>query len=277
MRSRAAIVVLLPLLVASACAHTPTKEQREQAAAEYKVGLSFVHEAQASAGAGSYTTQDLKYRQALESLLKAESLDPENAEVHYLLGLVYFMGFKRHVDAEKHLRRAMELKEDDYPEADNLLGGVLVDVGRAEDALPFYQRARSNLLYKTPYFAEEGLGWALYKLGRFDEAATHVKNALVAQPDLCGAYIKLSEVEEARGRTDQAIRVLDDFVGRCDSDRLRSVVGSHLLAYAYFRLGMTRLKSGDRGLAAEALRICTSRFSAEPVSEECDKSLKLVE
>ncbi len=268
---------LLPLSLALSCAHTPTDQEREQSAAEYKAGLALVHEAQQAAVEGDAVKQDLKYRLALESLLKSHKLDPENADVNYLLGLVYFSGFKRHAESEQHLKLALAKRQDDFPEADNLLGSVLVDVGRPAEALPHFERARSNLLYKTPYFSEQELGWAKYKLGRLDEAAAHLRNALVAQPDLCGGYIKLAEVEEARANHDEVAEVLADFVERCDSDRLRAACGPSLLAWGYYRLGMTKLKAGDMPAAAHALSTCSGRFPGEAVAEECDRSLKLMQ
>jgi tetratricopeptide (TPR) repeat protein len=271
------LALLAALSLSLACAHTPTEQEREEAVAEYKAGLALVHEAQRAAVEGDAVKQDLKYRLALESLLKANKLDGENAEVNYLLGLVYFSGFKRHADAEKHLRRALASRQDDYPEADNLLGSVLVDGGRPAEALPHFERARSNLLYKTPYFSEQELGWAKYKLGRLDEAAAHLRNALVAQPDLCGGYIKLAEVEEARQKPEVVAEVLADFLERCDSDRLRAQCGPALLAWGYYRFGMTKLKAGELDAAASALQTCTARFSGEPVAEECDRSLKLMQ
>jgi type IV pilus assembly protein PilF len=267
----------LVLALFGACAHTPTEREREEAAAEYKAGLALVHEAQQAAVEGDAVKQDLKYRLALESLLKANKLDPENPDVNYLLGLVYFSGFKRHGDSEKHLRQALATRKDDYPEADNLLGSVLVDAGRPADALPHFERARSNLLYKTPYFAEAELGWAKYKLGRLDEAATHLRTAIVAQPDLCGAYVKLAEVEEAREQPAAVASVLEDFFTRCDSDRLRAQCGPALLAWGYYRYGVAKLKVEERDRAAAALETCITRFPTEPVAEDCRRNLLLTQ
>lgn len=278
MQNRERITWLLAgaLALLQACAHTPGPEERKQAAAEYKVGLSLVHEAQEAAREGALAKQDYKYREALEALLKAERLDPQNAEAQYLLGLVYFVGFKRHGEAELHLQNAMKVRNEPYPEAENLLGNILVDAGRPEDALRYYQSARANLLYRTPYFAEEGYGWALFQLGRLDEAAKHLRTALVAQPDLCGGYVKLAEIEESRGQLGEATSALESFLSRCDSDRLRANVGTSTLAYAYFRLGMAHLKAGKKAEASEALRICAARFGTESVASECDKSLRLM-
>jgi Tfp pilus assembly protein PilF len=271
-----ALTLPLALVLVLGCAHTPSPKEKKQADAEYNVGISLVHEAQRAAIAGDLSQQDLKYRLALESLLKAHKLDAGNSEVNYLLGLVYFSGFKRHVESEQHLRLALEGREE-YPEADNLLGTVLVDAGRPAEAIPFFERARSNLLYKTPYYSESELGWAYYKLGDADRGARHLNNALTAQPDLCGAYVKLAEVEESRANTAGVQRVLDRFVERCDSERLRNNCGPDLLAWGYWRLGMSRLKAGDNAGAAEALRVCSARFKSQAVAAECDRSLRLIE
>lgn len=265
---------------AAGCAHVPSPEDQKVAAGHYEGAVALVHEAERAGLSGNTAEQDLKYREALRELLEAKKRDPRNHDVRYLLGVVYFTGFRRHVEAEAELNEAIALRAklgEEYPEAENLLGVVLVDAGRPQEALPHFEKARSNLLYATPYFAEQELGWAYYKLGRVDEARLHLKNAIVAQPDLCGAYAKLAEVEEARGDDAAVQDVLGDFVARCDSDRLRASVGSRLLSWAYFRLGMSRLKTGERELAAEALRQCTSRFAQEPVSAECDKSLRAIE
>lgn len=276
MKSSLWALALCLVALSASCAHVPSEKERAEASAEYKAGLSLVHEAQRAAVEGDPVKQDLKYRLALESLLKSLALDEQSHETHYLLGLVYFSGFKRHVEAERHLIRALALKRDDYPEADNLLGSVLVEAGRPEESLPHFERARANLLYKTPYYSEQELGWAKYKLGRLDEAAAHLQTALLAQPDMCGGYVKLAEIEEARANHVRVATVLSDFLTRCDSDRLRDQCGDSLLAWGYFRLGMIRLKSGEIAAASDALLTCTTRFAGLPVAAECERSLKLL-
>lgn len=278
MRALVAVVTTMFLgLASAACVHVPTEKESKEAQAEYKVALSLVHEAQASAVAGEGSQQDLKYRLALESLLKAKELDPRLPEVNYLLGLVYFSGFKRHEQAIEHVKLAIDASEKAYPEAENLLGTILVDAGRPREAVPYLQSARSNLLYKTPYYSESELGWAYYKLGEKDRGATHLRAAINAQPDLCGAYVKLAEVEEARQDQAAVRQTLDRFLTRCDSERLRENCGDHLLAWGYWRLGMSKLKEGDRPGAVQALTTCQQRFAQQPVAGECARSLKLLQ
>jgi type IV pilus assembly protein PilF len=261
--------------VVGGCAHTPSPEEREGAVSAFNGAVALVHEARRAGARGDGTEADLKWRQALSELMNGEKLDPENADVQYMMGMTYFVGFRRHAEAETHLRRAVDLRKDGYPEAEYLLGTVLVDVGRPREAVPFLQKARGNLLYQTPYFAEQELGWAMFKLEQYDDAARHMKNAIAAQPDLCGAYVRLADIEDARGGHEAIESTLTDFLERCDSDRLRVDVGPALIGYAWYRLGMSRLKLGRVDDARVAFETCEQQYKAVPISKECARALSL--
>ena len=277
-------IVALSVMGAS-CAHGLTTEDRARARGHYEAAVALVHEGQKAAELGDGPGRDEKYREALRELLDGKKLDDQDPDLHFLLGQVYFLGFRRHGDALTHLALAIDLKaarapadasdpEREFPEAEQALGVVLVDAKRVEEALPHFERARTNLLYQTPYFAEQELGWALFLLGRHDQALQHLQVALQAQPDLCGAYVKVADVEEARGNEAGVQKALSDFVGRCDTERLRASVGSALLAPAWYKLGQSRLRSGARDGAIEAFRTCRERFEGLPAGRECDKSLQ---
>lgn len=280
---RPRFVVVTSLVVTAlavlGCVTTPSEQDIKAAAGHREVALALVHEAEKASSMGDVQTQDLKFREALRELLAAEKT-PEamDSEARYLLGYVYFIGFRRHDEALKQLALAAELRtkerQEEYPEVENLMGNILVDAGRPTESLPHFEKARTNLLYATPYFAEQGMGDALFKLGRHDEAAQHFERALVAQPDLCGAYVKLAEVEIVRGDDAKVQRVLNDFLVRCDSEKLRSATGPRLLAPAFLELGKSRLRTGDKDGAIDAFKACAERFTSEPAARECDQQMR---
>jgi tetratricopeptide (TPR) repeat protein len=283
MRAPALLVLLLALLTAGlgvGCA-TVSEESRKKADGHREVALALIHEAEKASLGGELQVQDLKYREALRELLAAEKTGGMTSDGRYLLGLVYFVGFRRHDEALANLQQAAQLRmqerDEEYPEAENLMGAVLVDAGRPQEALKHFEKARTNLLYATPYFAEQGMGDALFKLGRHDEAAVHYQRAIVAQPDSCGAYIRLAEVEIARGDDAKVQGVLRDFIARCDSERLRASTGPRLLAPAHLELGKSLLRSGLHDEAADAFRQCATRFSEEPAARDCDLQLRALE
>jgi tetratricopeptide (TPR) repeat protein len=276
-----ALAVTLASLGASSCATVPSEADRKKADGQREVALALVQEAEKASTAGDPQTQDAKYREALRELIEGEKTGALDSDGYYLMGLVYFVGFRKHDEAVAHLAKAIELRQkerdEEYPEAENLMGAVLVDAGRPADAIPHFEKARTNLLYQTPYFAEQGMGDALMKLGRQDEAAAHYQRALVAQPDLCGAYVKLAEVEIARGDDARVQKVLGDFLERCDSDRLRAATGPRLLAPAFLELGKSRLRTGSRDDAMDAFKQCATRFPGEAAARECDNQLRVLD
>jgi tetratricopeptide (TPR) repeat protein len=262
-------------LVAVACATVPDEATLKRANGHREVALALVHEAEKASAAGDVQTQDLKFREALRELLAAEKTGGMDADARYLLGYVYFIGFGQNDKALAQVTTAVaarfQEREEEYPEAENLAGTILANSGRPSEALPHFEKARTNLLYATPYFAELGLGEALFKLGRHDEAAQHFERALIAQPDLCGAYVKLAEVEIVRGDDVRVQKVLNDFLVRCDSERLRPATGARLLAPALLELGKSRLRSGKRDEALELFKQCATRF---PDASACDVQMR---
>jgi tetratricopeptide (TPR) repeat protein len=281
------VAVSLTAQLTTGCAHTPSAQDKTAARGHYEIAVALVQEGQKAAAAGDQPTRDDKYREALKELLDGERVYADDAETQLLLGQVYFLGFRRHDDAVVHLEKAIALKaagapadaaptEREYPEAEQTLGVVLVDKGQPERALPHFEKARTNLLYGTPYFAEQEMGQALFLLGRHDEAVKHLTLALQQQPDLCGAYAKLAEVAEARGDDSLVQKTLGDFLSRCDSDRLRMNVGGPMIAPAFFKLGESRLRTGNKDGAVDAFRACASRFPGEAAGIECARRLEVL-
>jgi tetratricopeptide (TPR) repeat protein len=110
-------------------------------------------------------------------------------------------------EALRDLRRIVEIHPDD-PDALNALGYTLADrTERYAEALPLIEQA----LKLKPDEASiiDSMGWVLYRLGRLDEAATHLRRAFELQP---GAEIAahLGEVLWRQGNRDEARKIWDD-------------------------------------------------------------------
>lgn len=282
----AALALVLVVAALGACVHTPDEKDKTAARGHYDVAVALIHEGQKAVEMGDAPGRDAKYREALKELLDGEKLYPDDAQLQLVLGQVYFLGFRRHDDALLHLDRAVALKastapsdasaaEREYPEAEQMIGVVLVDKGQPEAALAHFEKARTNLLYPTPYFAEQEMGSALLALGRHDQAAQHLQLAIQQQPDLCGAYAKLADVEEARGADAREQKVLEELITHCDSERLRTS-STKLLAPAFFKLGESRLRTGAKDPAVDAFRACVTKYPGEPAAAECAKRLELL-
>lgn len=137
---RLACAHLLLVVLATSCARGPNEKDVAAGRGHYEAAIAILHEAQKAETRNDGPARDAKYREALQELINAEKRNPDDAAMQLLLGQVYFLGFRRHDDAGLHLEKAIALKEKlapedaapaerEYPEAEQMLGVVLVDKG----------------------------------------------------------------------------------------------------------------------------------------------------
>ncbi|ESZ05576.1 sulfotransferase [Mesorhizobium sp. M1060] len=121
---------------------------------------------------------------AIRYLARAVGEAPLNPYFHICLGETY-LKVGEHEHAIKHLQRACELKPN-LVEALCGLGRAYVLFDKADMALPLYEKALkvngSHPLVRT------SLARALIGLGRMDEAAVYLKEAIERRLDMPGAY-----------------------------------------------------------------------------------------
>jgi tetratricopeptide (TPR) repeat protein len=84
-------------------------------------------------------------------------------------------------EAEATLRRVVELKPDDA-QALNALGYTLVDrTPRTSEGFALIEKAYK--LAPDDPFILDSMGWALYRLGKLDDAETYLRRAMTQRPD----------------------------------------------------------------------------------------------
>jgi type IV pilus biogenesis/stability protein PilW len=145
-------------------------------------------------------------RLALEKFQEAETLDPNNAEIHNELGLVY-KGLEVYDLSLKHFKRALALNPD-FSEAQNNLGTVYYLLKKWDQAIECFQKAVSNLMYKTPYYAYENMGQAYYNKGDYQQAIESYKKSITSAPDYPGPRLKLARLYLKLDRHDGAAEEL---------------------------------------------------------------------
>jgi tetratricopeptide (TPR) repeat protein len=97
----------------------------------------------------------------------------------------------RMAEAE-HVARGLVAAQPQSAEAHELLGAALSAQGRAQEALPFFDRAR-ELRPESPSI-RHNRAQALFALGRFDEARQDVQEAVRLKPELHSAWNLLGNV-----------------------------------------------------------------------------------
>jgi len=133
--------------------------------------------------ANIYRASD-RFEQGAEFYSKAIELSGEIEPRHWTL--YYFRGIcmersKKWDMAEKDFRKALSLNND-QPLVLNYLGYSLVDKGlNLEEAVDMIRKAVE--LRPNDGYIVDSLGWAFYKLGKYEDAVKHLERAVELKPD----------------------------------------------------------------------------------------------
>lgn len=189
---------------------------------------------------GSSQLESGSYPQALATLLKAESLDPENPVIQNNLGLAYFV--RDHFDeAISHIQKAIEIKSD-YSDAYNNIGKVYLEMGDHTNAIINLEKALSDLTYTSPEKPLVNLGTVYFKLKNYKRAEVYFEKALSLHRENCLAHTYLGRCFYEEKKYDKASLELDRATGFCQKSGFDEP--QYYAGISYFELG-----SRDKAIA----------------------------
>lgn len=187
-------------------------------------------------------------RAAMESADMAVKAAPRYMAGHLIKGYLHQL-LGQDADAEASMRRALSL-EPSSPEANNNYGWFLCERGRAEAALPYFQKALADPLYDSPHTAHANLGVCLARLGRHEEANEALLAALRVAPDFPVALRELARLHLAQGKGKLAAFYFE---------RLRKIAPPATAAELSLGLSVAQ-QTGDRALEGLMSAQLRSRF-----------------
>ncbi len=127
----------------------------------------------ADLGAGYYERGRMDV--ALEELNEAVKLDPDDARIYNLYGLVYAM-LGENAKAEQNFQRALAMAPQDSDIHHNW-GWYLCSNGRPRESIPEFEKALANPLYKTPETALINAGRCSIAIGDLNGADNFFRRA----------------------------------------------------------------------------------------------------
>ena len=137
----------------------------------------------------------------IEMAQKAIAMDDSLARSHMVLCVLYIQ--KREYDkAISEGERSVALDPSGAVELSNLASSLYM-AGRAEEAIPLFQRAIRLSPFGPSYVYRE-FGVALRLTGRFEEAVSALKKAIQIAPDNINAHISLASTYSMMGRESEA-------------------------------------------------------------------------
>ena len=145
--------------------------------------------------------QQGQFDKAVSHLEKAIEINPNDAELHFILGSV----FARQGLTEKaisHFEAGLRIRPNDVRERCNL-GAMFAKQGQTEKAISHFE----NALKIDPDCAEahSNLGVLFTRQGQIEKAVSHLEKAVEINPDYAEAHYNLGAVLARQGQTEKAI------------------------------------------------------------------------
>ena len=197
---------------------------------------------------------------ALRELTQCLKLDPEHADAHHLMGMIFF-GRREYSESENHFRQALELRPA-FHEARNNLGAVLLAEKRWRDAIEVLKPLVGATLYGTPWLVHNNLGHANHQLKRRRKAMHHYKQALFHNPKCCLGYANLGTLYREIGDAEMALDYLGRATTKCEK-----------FAEPHFQLGQLYEHIGQHATARAQYRECYKDAPESPLGRRCRRRM----
>ena len=186
---------------------------------------------------GSSSVQLGKLDEAVNAYQKALYLQPNNAEVHNNIGVV-FKEKGMLSEAIQSYNKAISIKPN-YAEAFYNKGVAAQDHGNVKEAIKAYSKA---IYFKPNYPSAYGnMGNALRDLGKLDEAIDSFTKAISLEPNNPTAYTNLGNVMKDLGKFEKSVEV-----------HRKSILLNPNNPIAYNNLGIALKEQGKLDEAIEA-------------------------
>jgi Tfp pilus assembly protein PilF len=244
---------LAPLLgCATAAGRAEAQQRTRQARAHYDIGLDHIQKGRLELG--------------LRELLRAERIDPRNAEIQHGIGMAY-VAKGRVAEAERYFQRALSL-DSDLQDARYNLATLYLATERYEEGLRESRRLYDDPTFIAPWRALTNMGWAEYKLGRIEEARDLLQLSRDYAPRYWPTLLNLGILEAEEGHKVEAIALFEEL--------LALEPGASAEAETNYRLGEIYFSLGKREQAVGYLTAALVKTPSGQWGKKSEEYLKLL-
>ena len=188
---------LFLFIALSGCGSSPEKLSKKKSAIFYQYGSRQLVE-------GEYTI-------ALENLLQADQMDPDNPNIINNLALAYYYK-KRPVTAKKLLKKVMKMAPH-HSDTLNNMGTILMKEGHLDEAEKYFKQVSEHLLFKKQFVTYHNLSKIAKKKGQIELSRSYNTKSLEEFDHYCPAlfhkgllFFQEKKWEEANKSLKEAIR-----------------------------------------------------------------------
>lgn len=173
--------------------------------------------------------QEGKPQEAISQYKAVVSKNPNYLAGYMALGAIYDQQ-GNHAEAEAFYRKALEIRKDFAPAANNLAWNLAANGGNIDEALGYARTAKEQMPKSAAVM--DTLGWIYYLKGSYLNAIAEFQDSLSRDPDnpvinyhLGMAYYKNGQPEKAREPLQRALEIQRDFRGAEEAGRVLEEIG----------------------------------------------------
>ncbi|MBL6988378.1 MAG: tetratricopeptide repeat protein [Bacteriovoracaceae bacterium] len=168
----------------------------EKSKKEQKFDLYYSH--------GTSALFEKKYSDALDFLLKAHAINPEDSKLNNNLAMAYY--FKnRWQQARTHLQQSLSSNPKNSDARINL-AAIYYKLRKYDQAKQLYNEVKEDLVYKHQYRTFYNLGLINTRKGELTDAEMNFKASLKEKYDYCPAHFQLGKIAERNHRYEEAYK-----------------------------------------------------------------------
>jgi tetratricopeptide (TPR) repeat protein len=174
------------------------------------------------------------------------------------------ISFQKNEEAIAQYRRCLEIRPG-FSEAKVNLANVYLSEDRYDEAIKLYQEVLNDMLYLTPFIAQNNLGWAQYKKGDVAAGVDNIRAAVTTNSKFCAGYRNLGIIAEQQGNLAEACLEYALFEEKCPAE-----------LEADFKEGVCLTRLGKPDKARAAFEACVKKEGDSRMRLQCQQKLELL-
>ncbi|MEZ4485870.1 MAG: tetratricopeptide repeat protein [Syntrophotaleaceae bacterium] len=228
----------------------PQQKKTSEKDVHYILGVSYLQEGNAS--------------RALQEFHLAHEANAGNVDTLIGLGRAYQLK-GAFAEAEQYYLQALKLRPDDSL-IENNLGDLYLNLQRPDDAIHYFSKAASNLMFASSEVSLTGLGYAHFQKREYLEATNAYRKALVQNPRYDEAHLRLGETYYAMGKTDRAL-----------GEFLQALKLNGNNPRTHLQLGLAYMKANNPVEAVQYFRNVVRLVPSSELGEQAEHYLELLQ